>query len=348
MRAPSLERPGSRGERGGALVAAVVILALLLATTGATLAMTRSHLWAAGRARSAWQARASAEAGARHAAALLAPGTSFAPVVDGTGGLARPVAAGPLPATGGWTWFPGPPWGYGVVASLAPGARPPGELLVLDVEATGPRGTRRHLRATVGRARVPWVPAVLVIEGGTVIVEAGAAVAVDASESPGVAALASGSRESTARLLAAMQAAGARLAGEADAAVVDPVDVPAWVGVPLANAVDPAALAGDLAASAVAIARVTRGGQAPSLEGRGTIVSLGDLRVTGGVDLAGVLAVDGELRLDSPACRVAGLVFARSLRTSGCEFRADPAAIADADAAMRLPREALLLGLSED
>lgn len=348
MRPVPPERSNPQDERGCALVAAVVVLALLLATTGATLTMTRSHLWAAGRARSAWQARASAEAGARHAAALIAPGTSFSPVVDGTGGLARPGAEGPLPATGAWTWFPGPPWGYGVVASLAPGATPPGELLVLDVEATGPRGTRRHLRATLGRARAPWVPAVLVIEGGTAIVETGSALAVDASASPGIAALAAGSRESSARLLAAMQAAGARLAGEVDAVVVDPVDVPAWAGVPLADTVEPPAIAGELAASAVAIARVTRGGQAPSLEGRGTIVSLGDLRVTGRVDLAGVLVVDGELRLDSPACRVAGLVLARSLRTSGCAFRADPAAIADADAAMRLPREALLLGLSED
>ncbi|MFM7143874.1 MAG: hypothetical protein ACKO2K_18370 [Alphaproteobacteria bacterium] len=338
------------GERGGALVAAITILALLLATTGATLVMTRSHLWAAGRARSAWQARASAEAGARHAAALLAPGTSFEPVVSGKGGLSRPASPGPLPATGRWSWFPGPPWGYGVVPSLLPAAPFAGSRLALDVDATGPRGTHRHLRATVGRVRAAWAPAVLVVASGEARLEPGASLVVDASgaASGTLAALAAGSREASATLLATMRSAGARLAGGVETAVTDPVDVAAWVATSSVKEVAPDALAADFAATSGAIARTTRGGTAPSLEGRGVVASSGDLEIRGRVGFTGVLLVAGELRLDSPDCRVAGLVFARALRSAGCELRADPVAIAAADAVVRLPRDAVLLGLSED
>ncbi|MBU6282601.1 hypothetical protein KGQ64_10205 [bacterium] len=339
-----------RDDRGGALVAAIVVLALLLATTGATLAMTRSHLWAAGRARAAWQARASAEAGARHAAATLAPGTSFQPVVAGTGGLARPGAAGPLPGADGWTWFPGPPWGYGVTPSLLAGGSVAGELLVLDVEATGPRGTRRHLRATVGRARNPWVPAVLVVASGEASLAADATLVVDATADAarGTAALAADSRESAASLLAQVRSAKSTLRGATESAVCDPVDVAAWAaasGVPPAG---PASVAVDLAGSSVPLARVVAGGSMPSLEGRGVVASTGDLRILGRVAFAGALLVAGELRLDSTDCAIAGIATARSLRAAGCSLRADPAAIAAADATARLPREAVLQGLSEE
>ena len=114
------------------------------------------------------------------------------------------------------------------------------------------------------------------------------------------------------------------------------------------HAVEPGLLASDLAGSASPIARVTRGGTTDSLAGRGVVVSLGDLEVRGRVAFTGALFVAGELRLDSPDCRFTGLVSARALRTAGCELRADAAAIAAADAMARLPREALLLGLSED
>lgn len=337
-------------ERGGALVAVVAILALLLATTAATLAMTRSHLWAAGRARSAWQARAGAEAGARHAAAMIAPGTSFEAVASGKGGLSRPGEPGPLPVSGGWTWFPGPPWGYAAIPSLLSPASDLGERLALDVEATGPRGARRRLRATVGRARFPWAPAALVVTGGEAGFEPGAVVVADAGSGVDArgAALAAGTREATARLLAAFRAAGARLAGDPEAVVADPVDVTAWVAGSAVPEVAADLLASDLSAAAGAIARVTRGGTAASLEGRGVVVSLGDLEIRGRVAFAGALFVAGELRLDAPDCRIAGLVGAHALRSAGCEFRADPVALAAADAVLRLPREAVLLGLGED
>ncbi len=349
----SSPRDGERDrhdQRGGALVAVIVILALLLATTGATLAMMRSHLWAAGRARAALQARASAEAGAHHAVALLAPGTSFLPVVAGTGGLSRPEAPGPLPLAGGWTWFPAQPWGYGATPSLLPGTSFPGELLALDVDAIGPRGTRRHLRATVGRARQPWAPAVLVVTSGEARLEPGASVVVDATAgaATATAALAAASREASAALLATMRATGARLLGVAESAVADPVDVAAWVSGWAAKAVDPERVAADLATSPAAIARMTGGGTMPSLEGRGVVVSTGDLEIRGRVAFTGALLVAGELRLDSSDCAIAGLASMRSLRAAGCSLRADPVAIAAADAAARLPREALLQGLSEE
>ena len=343
-------RPARRAKSSGsALVAVIVILALLLASTGATLVSVRSHLWAAGRARAVWQARASAEAGAWHALSLVGPGTSFAEVVAGTGGLARPSLAGPLPAAGGWSWFPGPPFGYAAVPVALPASASGAERMAIDVEATAVRSARRRLRATIGRATLPYLPAVLVLVDGGFGIEPGARLSVDARLTSGSApaALAAADRSSSEALLARLLAAGAVVRGDRTTAVADPVDVAAWLRAGSPAPVDAASLGAAFGATAPPAARVTTGGIAGALAGRGVVVSSGDLEIRGRVDFAGVILVAGELRLSSPDCAIAGMVWARSLRTAGCALRADGAAVTSADALLHLPREAILLGLGE-
>lgn len=339
--------PPRRDERGMALVASILVLTLLAAVTAATLWLTRSELWVAGTARSFLQARYSAEAGVWHALALLAPGTDFADLVAGTGGLSDPADPGPLPlGGGGWVAFPGPPFGYAVTVAAESGER-----VRLRSSATAVRGAQRTVVATVGRAATPHAPAVLVVPSGTVAVEpAVTGIALDARDPAdgGQALVAAATEDAAAAAQAALAASGATLLGGAPPARARAFDVARFgLATGLAET-SPADLGGVHGAPGAPAALLVASGVAPGLEGHGVVFARGPLELQGAVDWHGVLYVAGELTITATSCAVAGMVWAEAIRfASGCALRFDAAAIATADQAARLPRRPTLLSLDD-
>jgi hypothetical protein len=348
------DRRGRASERGMALVAAILILALLATVGAATLWLVRSELWVAGSARSFLQARYSAEAGAWHALGALAPGTDFASLLASTGGLADPARPGPLPFPGGgFTTFPGPPFGYAVtVHALAT------ERVRLRSTATAVRGARRVVDATVGREVAPYAPAALVVISGAVAVAAelsgldpdAGGIGVDARlPADGAQAIVGGgSSDAAGSAWSSLDASSPALQGTTPRVRVRAFDVAEFAATSGLAEESPAALAVPRGASGAPVALRIGAGVAPSLVGHGVVLVPGDLEIEGTVDWHGVLYVAGELRLRAGACRIDGLVWARAVSfATGCLLRFDPAAVAAADSVLRLPRRPTLLALDD-
>jgi hypothetical protein len=355
VRAPSdTRRRALRSERGVALVGSILVLALLAAVTGATLWLTRSELWVAGSARAFAQARYTAEAGVWHALAVLAPGTDFAALVAGTGGVSDPADPGPLPlAGGGFVFFPGPPFGYDVTV-----AADAAERVRLRSSATAVRGARRVVQATVGREPAPYAPAALVVVSGDVAVapaleglapEAGG-IGIDAAQPAGgpQAVVAAGTLDDAERARAALAAAGAALAGPSSRARARPFDVAAFALATGLPDEDPSVLAASQGAPGAPAALAVAPGVAPGLAGAGVVLARGALELQGAVDWQGVLFVAGELRLAATPCRITGMVWAERVSfAAGCSLRFGWAEIQEADSAQRLPRRPTLLALDD-
>jgi len=350
----SVVRAARDHERGSALVASILILALVAAVTAATLWLTRSELWVAGSARAFLQARYSAEAGVWHALALLSPGTDFAALVAGTGGVSDPAAPGPLPLPGGGlVAFPGPPFGYVVTAHAAGFER-----VRLRSSATAVRGARRSVDATVGREASAYAPAPLVALSGRIAVapaleglapEAGG-VGLDATVPAGgnQAIVAAASLADAELARATLAAAGARLAGGAPGGRARPFDVARFARDAGLAEDSPAVLASTQGAAGAPAALLVTGGGAPRLAGHGVLFASGGLELAGDVAWRGALYVAGELRIAATSCRIDGLVWADEVSfVSGCDVRLDPAALAEADPALRLPRRPTLLALDD-
>ena len=343
-----------RGERGLALLAAVLVLALLSATTAATLWLVRSELWVAGSARAFAQARYSAEAGAWHALAVIAPGTDFASLVAGTGGLADPAVPGPLPFPGGGAVeFPGPPFGYAVTVHAVAAER-----VRLRSTATSVRGARRSIDAIIGREVEAYAPAALVVVSGAIAVapelsglapDAGGILVDAASPADGVqAVVAAASGDAAAAAWASLAASGATILGGTARARARPFDVAAFAAATSLVEEPPPDLTGPRGTAASPVALRLASGIAPSLEGYGVVLVAGDLEVEGVLDWHGALYVAGELHVRGPSCRVAGMVWANAMRlTTGCALRFDRPVLAAADAALRLPRRPTLLALDD-
>lgn len=342
------------GERGIALLGSILILALLAAVTASTLWLTRSELWVAGSARAYLQARYAAEAGVWHALAAIAPGTDFAALVAGTGGLADPGEPGPLPFPGGgFVDFPGPPFGYSVTATVLATER-----VRLRAVGTSVRGARRTVDATVGRELEPYAPAALVARSGEVTVSPALAglppdaggVAVDARTPAGgaqaIVAAATADEAEAAR--ASLSSGGATLLGDTAAVRARPFDVAAFAAGARLVAQPPDVLAAEQGGAGAPVALAVAAGTAPRLVGHGVLLATGPLEVVGDVDWSGVLYVAGELRLAATTCHVAGLVWAERVSfATGCALRFDPAAIQEADSALRLPRRPTLLAIDD-
>lgn len=344
----------ARGERGSALLASILILALLAAVTAATLWLTRTELWVAGSARAFVQARYSAEAGAWHALALLAPGTDFAALLAGSGGLSDPDEPGPLPfPAGGFVAFPGPPFGYTVTAHAAGFER-----VRLRSSATAVRGARRAVDATIGREAAPYAPAALVLLTGRATIapaleglapESGG-IGVDATAPAGGSQAIVGAATLDAAELAraTFAAAGATLRGATPRGRARPFDVVRFaLDAGLAEQ-PPTVLAATQGAPGAAAGLLVAAGAAPRLAGHGVLFAAGPLELAGDVDWRGALYVAGELRIVASSCRIDGLVWAEEISfVTGCDLRLDPAALAEADAAIRLPRRPTLLALDD-
>jgi len=334
-------------ESGIALLASVLVLALLAAVTAATLWIVRSELWVAGSARSYLQARYTAEAGAWHALALVAPGTDFAALVAGTGGVSDPAAPGPLPLPGGgWVDFPGPPFGYAVtvVADAA-------ERVRLRARATAVRGAQRTVVATVGRAPEPYAPAALVVASGEVGFDGEiAGIVLDARDPAGgpQAIVGAATPDAAASARTGLAAAGASLLGGAGSVRARAFDVAAFASSTGLVEDSPAVLAATHGTAGAPAAVVVAGGIAPRLVGHGVVFARGPLELEGEVDWRGALYVAGELRIAAGGCAIAGMVWAERVTfASGCTLRFDAAALGDADQAARLPRRPTLLALDD-
>jgi hypothetical protein len=342
------------GEGGLALLGAVLVLAMLAAVTAATLWLVRSELWVAGSARTLAQARSSAEAGVWHALSLIAPGTDFAALAAGTGGLADPSQPGPLTAAGGgFVEFPGPPFGYAVTVQTLDAER-----VRLRSTATSVRGARRIVDATIGRDGDPYTPAALVVTSGSITIAPGLSglapaaggILVDASAPSGgaQAVIAAASADGATAAWSSLTASAATLVGATARARARRFDVAAFAaaaGLPEIHAEDLTAPRGT--ASGPVALRVAAG-TAPMLQGYGVAFVTGDLDVDGVLDWRGALYVAGRLHVRGSSCRVDGMLWASALQlTTGCALRFDRSALATADAALRLPRRPTLLALDD-
>jgi hypothetical protein len=78
------------------------------------------------------------------------------------------------------------------------------------------------------------------------------------------------------------------------------------------------------------------------------LFATGALELAGDVDWRGALFVAGELRMVASSCRIDGMVWAEEISfVTGCDLRLDAAALAEADAATRLPRRPTLLAVDD-
>jgi hypothetical protein len=357
-------RPTAPGaELGIVLVGALLLLALLAAAVGATLWLTRSELWVAGRARAFLQARYSAESGVRHALVLLSPGTDFTRLVAGAGGIADRSRPGPLPfAGGGWVAFPGPPFGYSVgvrdVGSDAPGGSTAdgNELVVLDSTGSSVRGAVRSVRATIGRKVSPYAPALLVVSGGNVRIDPhgpgieDGGIVLDARLPAGgeQAIVGATTWEAADAAFGALRGAHASLLGEGQTILVRPFDVAEFTAASGLARQGPHVLAVPSGSLESPTALAIEPGIAPALRGVGAILGIGDLEIRGEVDFRGVVVVHGALRLGASPCHITGMVWASEVvLDAACLLDYDQAAIAAADRALRLPRLPVLLALSD-
>ena len=352
---PRIAAAGRRDdERGLALLAAVLILTLLAAVTAATLWLVRSELWVAGSARAFAQARLSAEAGAWHALSRIAPGTDFAGLVAGTGGLADAADPGPLPLPGGgFVEFPGPPFGYAVTVHPIAAER-----MRLRSTATSVRGARRVVDATVGRASEPYAPAALVVLSGAVVIApelsgldpAAGGVLIDAaSPADGAQAIvAAEDADAAAAAWSSLAASAATRLGGTESARARRFDVAAFAAASGLVEEPAEALTAVRGAAGAPVALRVASGTAPRLEGHGILLIAGDLVVDGALDWRGVVYVAGALHVGGPTCRIDGMLWANALRlTTGCALRFDRPAVAAADGVLRLPRRPTLLALDD-
>ena len=346
-------RPAS--ERGVALLASILILALLAAVTAATLWLTRSELWVAGSARAFLQARYSAEAGVWHALERIAPGTDFAALLAGSGGLVDPDRPGTAAVSGRRLRRLS---GTAVRlrrhrARRRDRARAPA--LERDRGAWRAAHGRRHAwgarRSPTRRRRWSSSPERVTIAPALagLAPEAGG-IAIDAAlPAGGTQAVVAGSTADAADAAwTSLAAASARLLGGTPRGRARPFDVTAFARATGVGEQAPSILAADQGAAGAPVGLVLAAGAAPRLAGVGALLVTGALELAGDVAWRGVLLVDGALRVTATSCRIEGMVWAREISfVTGCALRFDPAAVLEADAALRLPRRPTLLALDD-
>lgn len=338
------------GQAGLVIVSVVLILALLGLVTGASLWLTRAELWAAGRARSELQATYTAEAGIRHGLAVLGPDVDWAAVVErDPAALASADEPGPWPiGAGGWVAFPGPPFGYGleVVGSGDPDGR-----LVVRSAATAVRGASAVAMASVARAKEPYLPAALVLDGGRLEIEAAAMGTerdplVQIWGSDVVASLGVSSVEGLETAIDAASRSGVELRGDPIGRVRG-FELERYARRSGLDEIAPAVLSVAQGTRGSPVALRIRGGTVPRLLGAGVLLVDGDLDVEGDVRWYGVVYVDGRLRVGRRDCLVDGMVWSRGVSFAGpCRITAGSEAVREADRALRLPRLPVLTALA--
>lgn len=151
-----------KGSQGMALVVVIIIMMILLSITGASLLFSGLNLKVTGNLKAASVALQVADAGIQHALAVIPAGSQFDTLLQGSitgfpcanpcnGNQNRPTLTGSL---SGYT--------YTVVAENDPAEAAPtndsNKIITLTSEATGANGSKRKVRAYIGRMANGFVP----------------------------------------------------------------------------------------------------------------------------------------------------------------------------------------------
>jgi hypothetical protein len=334
----------SRDDRGAALPAALVVVAVAAAVSAALGALAQSELLLARGREASARALAAADACAADVVADLPAGWEFDPLIAGADGVAGTPDDGERAA----------PSGCAAVLRAAPGpVQPP--RAVLDVEAVAGSG-RRIVEAVVARSAGPGTSALIWVADPASLRDPGGTLALDGADvaRPGAGALAP------------------------IAAPGDPVTLDGWIATHAARVtVTPAGVAAlnhppppvaELAtrlraAGAAATGTLVPAGSPPlaltlvtgdlaiasTALGRGLLLVDGLLDITGTFAFNGVVVASAGIRVAAGArLDVAGSIWLGSGAPLVVDGDARVAARADAldaaEALLRLPRRAILAG----
>jgi hypothetical protein len=262
----------SRPDRGAALPAALVVVAVAAAVSAALAALARSEVLLARGREASTRALAAADACAADVVAGLPAGWEFDALIAGADGVPGTADDGARAALPGCT----------ATLRAAPGAALPPRAM-LDVEAVAGSG-RRVVEAIVARAPGTGAPALIWLADAASLRDPGGTLALDGTDvaRPGAAAL------------APLAAPG------------DPVTLDGWIGTHGARVTVTPAAAGSLSAPPPPIAELGSRMRAAGAASTGTLVPAGSpplalTLVTGDLALAaaalgrGLLLVDGLL-----------------------------------------------------
>jgi hypothetical protein len=338
-----------RAERGFAVAAALLTL-LVASTIGTTMAeLGRLEAVLARQRKATAAALAAVDACAENAVASLPAGWEFTDVVVGSDGVAGTADDGVLSLASDCTG----------TAHAAPGAATPARVL-LEVEATRGHG-RRRLEAVVRRHAEPGVPSLLWIADGANVGRVTGALMLDGIDGAGAA-----SPRSMLAAPADPEALDAWIAAQgATVVTTGGTGAPIWaVPPPLAAFVARAAAGGALAPGAglttapPAVPHVTLSAgdlvvTSPRF-GAGVLIVDGVLRVEAEFAFAGVVAATGGLRVEpSGVMSVQGVLWlgadsADTLAVDGsASVVASAGALAVADALLPLPRRATVASVRD-
>lgn len=332
----------TRSRGSTALPATLIALVVSVVLTAALADLARTELAVGRQRRTAAVALAAADRCLAGTLATLPIGWDFGGVLAGPDGVAGTVDDGRVALAAPCT----------AIAAAAPGAALPPRVQVTVTADTG--DGRRALEAVVGRAGAPGVPALVWLADPTVLGPVGGVLTLDGrlpGDPPGSRWASLGAPAPPAALDGWIAAQGGRVAVTGDAPIVaGPPPLAALAArVRAAGATGALAAAGPVAPAlihapgdlVVGAPRVGAGlllvegtlDIQSTLEFNGVIVAVGGMRVAAGA----TLGVGGALWLGGPVFEVAGAVVAGR----------DDAAVASADALLRLPRRPALLGLHD-
>lgn len=135
-----------KNNQGIALAVVIMIMAILVSITGASLLFSSLNLKTASNLKTAGGAIYAADAGIQHALALIPNETNF---TYGSGSTLVPLTPFPTSMSG---------YSYVVTATNNPSTSPSASTAILTSEATGPNGSKKVVEAYIGRASSSWVP----------------------------------------------------------------------------------------------------------------------------------------------------------------------------------------------
>lgn len=292
---------------GIALIVVIMIVAILLAITGAALLFSGLNLKIASNLRTGGGAIHAADAGIQHGLALIPAGGDFNTLL--TGGVSGFTCASPCNGTQNKPTLTGSLSGYtySVVAENDPGesASPTNDsnqLITLTSTATGPGGSKRKVKAYIGRSSSAWTPPGAIYMPGAAAdmefrIESGSIISGDDTNINGTAGplaaipgIATNNAATTAEAIAAVEAGASVTGGGGTPSVVttsSTLDITALVNNFLANP-----------NTVISGGTTLRNGILGTWATPQITHVTGDFRVRGTSSGAGVLIVDGNLRIE--------------------------------------------------
>src|SRR5574341_1046212 len=135
-----------KNNRGIALAIVIMIMAVLLSITGASLLFSSLNIKTASNLKAGAGAIHAADAGIQHALALIPDGANF---TYGSGATLVPLRPFPTSMSG---------YSYVVTAKNNPSSSASTSTATLTSVATGPNGSKRVVEAYIGRSTGSWAP----------------------------------------------------------------------------------------------------------------------------------------------------------------------------------------------